>query len=489
MAQAKKPEVVLPVGATHYPAVGNREPEPIPKGVTIRSRTSVQIEFMWQGRRYTESLPGEPTPTNVRAAASKRDVVLKDVEFNRFVYENHFPNSRLVKRKRAEDSRAEQQVQVTMASLFDDWVARYAKENPNAHNTLKTHREVLRSRLAPALGHLRPSEVNKDVVVNFRHALREEGLSDSRISNILAPLRGTLDLAEERGLIPRNPTASMTPTKPKHSKKVVLDAEGNPAFDELLPDSLDPAYIKAAKNADPLDAEERRGVLSHLLGQIRNIFLFAFWTGLRTGELIALRWCDVSPDGLRICVRLAFSKSHFTTTKGRRARWVELTQPAVAVLRAQRQLTGAAGKWVFHNPIIADRWQNSQRLRVHWIRALEAAGVRYRKPYQTRHTYASLMVSAGESPEWVAEQMGHLDGRLVAQVYGRWLKPSKLQPGRAAKEMYADEWKEADRLVSVQDPQLSAEEAALNDREAELAGGDSGDDEGEIRPPKWQGDE
>lgn len=95
------------------------------------------------------------------------------------------------------------------------------------------------------------------------------------------------------------------------------------------------------------------------------------------------------------------------------------------------------------------------------------------------------MVSAGESPEWVAEQMGHLDGRLVAQVYARWLRPSKVQPGRAAAEMYSEEWDGANQLVALEDPKLSEEDAAEEDAEAALAGS-SDDDEGEIAPPKWQ---
>ncbi|HEY0887583.1 MAG TPA: hypothetical protein VGE20_19975, partial [Ramlibacter sp.] len=93
--------------------------------------------------------------------------------------------------------------------------------------------------------------------------------------------------------------------------------------------------------------------------------------------------------------------------------------------------------------------------------------------------YASMMVSAGESPEWVAEQMGHLDGRLVAQVYGRWLRPAKLQPGRAAAEMYAVEWEEANSLVSLQDPAVSEEEASQEDQEVALRG-DLEDDEDDL---------
>lgn len=220
-----------------------------------------------------------------------------------------------------------------------------------------------------------------------------------------------------------------------------------PLFDEALPNSLDPRYQDAAKQADPLDHEERASVLGVMVGQVRNYFLFAFWSGLRTGELIALRWCDVDWDNSRICVRLAWSKKTFTLTKGKRARWVNMTEPAKQALLAQKAITGGVGRWVFHNPKTADRWQNSERVRQHWIAALSKAGVRYRKPYQTRHTYASLMVSAGEIPEWVADQMGHLDTRMVTEVYAKWLRRPDMVPGMSAATAYAEEWLEAASLA------------------------------------------
>lgn len=52
---------------------------------------------------------------------------------------------------------------------------------------------------------------------------------------------------------------------------------------------------------------------------------------------------------------------------------------------------------------------------------MKKAGVRYRRPYQTRHTYASMILSAGEHPMWVAKQMGHSDWTMIAMVYGRWM--------------------------------------------------------------------
>lgn len=477
MATAKKrldEKRVLPVGATHFVGLDGNPLEPIPPGVSIRSAKAVQVEFMWQGQRCTESIKGIPTQGAVMSAVAKRIVVLNDIKHNSFTLEHHFPNSRRLKASQKKKQEIDTRARRTMKDLLQTFVDRYAKEHPSRHNTLHTHKEVISSRLAPALGDLQPVELTKDLLIEFRHDLRKKGLSDSRISNVMTPLRAALDIAVEEGLVSRNLALELAPTKPKRAKSVVLDTAGEPSFDEPLPSTLIPQYESAAKHADPLDAEERKAVLSHLHGQVRNIFMFAFWAGLRTGELIALRWCDVDLEKERICVRLAFSKKSFTNTKGRRARWVELFPPALAVLKAQKELTGEAGRWVFHNPRTNDRWQNSERLRVLWVAALKAAGVRYRYPYQTRHTYASMMVSSGEPTEWVAEQMGHLDGRMVAAVYGRWLRRADLEPGEQAAIAYADEWE----AMAGQVETVSKVDDVPDERlDSDLEGAENSDDE------------
>ncbi len=63
--------------------------------------------------------------------------------------------------------------------------------------------------------------------------------------------------------------------------------------------------------------------------------------------------------------------------------------------------------------------------------------MRYRRPYQTRHTYASMMLTAGESPVWVAQQMGHSDWAMIARIYGRWVRDAVPDAGAKAVEMFA----------------------------------------------------
>ena len=48
--------------------------------------------------------------------------------------------------------------------------------------------------------------------------------------------------------------------------------------------------------------------------------------------------------------------------------------------------------------------------------------MRYRNPYQTRHTYASQLLSGGENPLFVAQQMGHKTTEMIMRHYGRWVE-------------------------------------------------------------------
>src|SRR5690606_6007360 len=81
-----------------------------------------------------------------------------------------------------------------------------------------------------------------------------------------------------------------------------------------------------------------------------------------------------------------------------------------------------ASEFVFHNPHTNKPWKSSERIKRFWTRALKRAGVKYRKPSSTRHTFASIMLSTGKvDPTWIAHQMGHRDWGMIRKVYARWI--------------------------------------------------------------------
>src|SRR5205814_4404775 len=106
---------------------------------------------------------------------------------------------------------------------------------------------------------------------------------------------------------------------------------------------------------------------------------------------------------------------------------------ALDALRAQRKYTLLAGGVVFQNPRTGSAWASDKAFRENdWTRALVKAEVRYRYPYQTRHTYASLLLSAGEPIMWVSKQLGHRDWSVTAKRYARWIPSAVPDAGAKA---------------------------------------------------------
>lgn len=117
-------------------------------------------------------------------------------------------------------------------------------------------------------------------------------------------------------------------------------------------------------------------------------------------------------------------------------RIVKLLAPAQDALRAQKRNTYLMREWVFLNQQ-GKPWLDDQQLRKGaWIPILEKVGVRYRHPYMMRHTYASMMVSAGENMAWIATQMGHSDISMIARVYGKWMPEYDPSAGQKAESIW-----------------------------------------------------
>nr|WP_241076296.1 site-specific integrase [Achromobacter insuavis] len=240
-------------------------------------------------------------------------------------------------------------------------------------------------------------------------------VTNKRFANILSVARAALADALQDELIEANPLYGWSYERPDAPK----------------PDD----------DVDPLTPEEQSAILAKCEPMMRNQLQFMLWTGLRPSEMIALDWGDV--DAIRgvVVVRKAMTQAgkgevEDTKTKSGR-REVKLLSPAREALKAQEAHTRMVGEAIFVHPRLRKRWTGDQQLRDEWIRILGLAKVRYRRPYQTRHTYASMLLSAGESPMWVAKQMGHRDWTMIARIYGKWMPAADPSAGGRAEEKFA----------------------------------------------------
>lgn len=94
---------------------------------------------------------------------------------------------------------------------------------------------------------------------------------------------------------------------------------------------------------------------------------------------------------------------------------------ALESLKGQQAHTKLRGGTIFRNPTYGAQWTGDKAIRERWRRVLLLAGVRYRNPYRTRHTFASSLLMLGANPMYVATQLGHVDSALVFKTYGRWI--------------------------------------------------------------------
>ena len=109
-------------------------------------------------------------------------------------------------------------------------------------------------------------------------------------------------------------------------------------------------------------------------------------------------------------------------------RQVKILQPVNEALKSQKRLTYLSSKYVFVNPRTGIQWKERKLYKI-WTAKLKQLEMKHRKLYQTRHTYASMMLSSGEPIMWVSEQMGHSDWVMVGRVYAKWIPSTNPNAG------------------------------------------------------------
>ncbi|WP_041715911.1 tyrosine-type recombinase/integrase [Alicycliphilus denitrificans] len=80
------------------------------------------------------------------------------------------------------------------------------------------------------------------------------------------------------------------------------------------------------------------------------------------------------------------------------------------------------GRRIFENPVTGRPWHDERSQRdTFWRPALRVCGIRWRRAYQTRHTYATNALAAGVNPTYIARQMGHKNAKMLFTVYAKWI--------------------------------------------------------------------
>lgn len=373
-------------------------------GVRPASSSSIEITFQYQGVRCRERVQLKPTAANLKKAEQHKAAIEHAISNGTFDYAATFPRSK----RAAQFARASSHQ--NFGTYLDEWLERKALVLKSS--TADLYKSIIRSVLKPLFGDLSLSELNKRVI---KEKLASYKVSNARLISVQTCFRSSLNDAVEDEIIEVNPLSGWTYRNREE--------------------------IKEEDDVDPFTREEQEALLKAARGDTWAQLQFAFWTGLRPSELIALEWGDIDwiAGEIRIVrAKTRAAKAPESTKTASSRRTVKLLGPAKEALLKQKELTFLAGKHVFLNPISREPWKHAGYIYgLIWMPAMKKSGVRWRRPYQSRHTYASMMLSAGENPMWVAQQMGHKDWTMIAKVYGRWMPSADLGAGGRAEALFA----------------------------------------------------
>lgn len=392
--------------------------------ITTRKETGkLVIDFTFRGVRCREQTALNDTNANrkrLQPVVLKLKQALSEKTLN---YADFFPSSAMAQRFEKEyeggkkievASNVESSnlpVGPTFRTFANQWVEQHSIEWRRSH--IKSMLSTLNGRLMPHFAEKVVSQITKSDVLDFRATLAKvkgrgdkDGLSPKRINEIIGLLRQILNEAADRY--------------------------------EFTSPVLNIKKLRQPKpDVHPFSLVQVQKMLYTVRPDYRNYLVTRFFTGMRTGEVHGLKWKYVDFDLRIIRIRETFvlGEDDITKTEGSQ-RDIQMSQPVYDALREHKNATGSMSDYVFCNRMgqPLDNKNFSDRI---WYPLLSHLGFERRRPYQMRHTAATLWLASGEAPEWIARQLGHTSTEMLFRVYSRYVPNLTRQDGSAMERLLA----------------------------------------------------
>jgi len=318
---------------------------------------------------------------------------------------------------------------ITIGQLLDRWLQ--TKKASLGVRTFEERQAVIDNHLRPRIGGMKLSKLNSLHIDGLYADLANDRVGAPTIRGAANVLGTVLNYAVKRKLIVHNPAAAVA--KPK-----VTDRE-----------------------MASLDDEQARAVL--LAAVDSNVFAIlttALGTGMRQGELLALRWDDIDLRKGTIFVRVSLAQTrdrqfHVKETKTKASRRV-ITLPANAIDALTRHKATAMKAGLLAAPVFCTRNGNFLN-KTNVLRAFRGVVTKANKSigsaaenaavarlipetirfHDLRHTCASLLLSKGCSLKAVSARLGHSNPSLTLRVYAHCLPNDDLQLTGELNKMFA----------------------------------------------------
>lgn len=375
---------------------------------SINSRSGkLYIDFRYLGLRCREQTTLKDTKSNRKRAEKFIRQLESEIQIGSFRYETYFPNSRRIDEIRslqAQKQSLQHQAMVSFQDFATLWLIEKRPEWRKSHQEYMA--DIFRLYLYPRFGDKPINTISKTDIMLFRAELLDvdkigKTLSVSRINHIMSPLGCVLNEAADRYSFDSPWRNIKQLTVPKS---------------QIMPFTL----------------EEVRRILDFIRDDFKADYTVRFFTRLRTGEIDGLTWEKVDFKRRQLIIDKALQKDGtLGPTKNQSSiRHVDMSQQVYDALKHQLEMTSHRSEFVFCNRSGSPLNYKNVIRRI-WYPMLKFLDLEKRRPYHTRHTTATLWLAAGESPEWIAKQMGYSTTAMLFNVYSRYVPNLTRQDGSA----------------------------------------------------------
>lgn len=392
--------------------------------IRVRKETGkLFFDFRFQNKRLREQTLVDDTPANRRKLEEMMKRIDAEITLGTFDYQKHFPGSKNAQKfeaaEQAPTNRARVAANENTTPLFEEFAETWFSEMKIQWRT--TYIEAVTINL------------NKHILPVFR----DKEVGCIRKADILAFRSELAKVTNQKGktIAPATINKIMVPLR------MILNEAAN-RFDFSSPYAGIKSLSVPRTDVLPFSIEEVRLILQKVRPDFKNYFLLRFFTGMRTSEINGLTWKNVDFDRMQILVRQAYVAGEFVYTKNDGSfRSIDMSKLVYDALKEQLEVTGK-GEMVFCNTVGKPLYHKNVSERV-WYPLLRHLGIERRTPYQTRHTAATLWLASGESPEWIARQMGHTTTEMLFRVYSRYVPNLTRKDGSAMERLLLQQFEPA----------------------------------------------
>lgn len=267
---------------------------------------------------------------------------------------------------------------VTFADFVDQWLEQ--QKGRLKPKTIATYAEGAR-RLKDRIGTKRVASIDADEVSILVRSMQNDGYSAWTIRGSLVVLSRTMQLAQRKGYVHRNPVSE-------------LDRWEKPKI--------------ANKRMRILSTKEIEVLLPAVPDRYRSLITLLLFTGMRISEALSLRWEDVDFNEGSIFVRAGKTENA--------VREIAMMPSIASLLRSYRISSGRRQGQIF-------QMDRHTVLRRGLKKGVENAGIAPVTLHELRHTYASILISEGMNVVLVCDQMGHANPSITLKLYAHLYDP------------------------------------------------------------------